>query len=74
MKVYQLSKIGGWYRWTGSFETPGVPPESDGYFWTSDINLAKSLSNTIFDRGEARKLAAMGGSSILDTLEQTIDN
>lgn len=44
MKAYQLSKINGYYWWTGSAILTQLPEENDEYKWTYDLNIVKQLS------------------------------
>lgn len=46
MKVYQLSKLAGYYRWTGTIESDHVPNEDMDYYWTSDKKECLRLTNT----------------------------
>jgi hypothetical protein len=44
MKAYQLSKINGFYWWTGTATLTHIPEENDEYKWTSDLTIVKQLN------------------------------
>ena len=44
MKVYQLSKLNGFYWWTGTSTLPTVPEENSEYKWTSDFKVVEQLN------------------------------
>ena len=44
--VYQLSKLNGHYRWTGTKWTDKLPKESIDYLWVDSKEEAERLTNT----------------------------
>ena len=44
MKVYQLSKLGGVYWWTGTSILTRVPKENNDYKWVSDFKIVEQLN------------------------------
>ena len=44
MKVYQLSKINGYYWWTGISILTAIPEDDSEYKFTSDFKVVEQLN------------------------------
>ena len=44
MKAYQLSKINGYYWWTGTTIVTTITEENSEYKWTSDLKVVEQLN------------------------------
>ena len=44
MKAYQLSKINGYYWWTGTSIVTTIPEENSQYKQTSDLKVVEQLN------------------------------